>query len=64
MRHCGLTKLSQNAFFALYRSFTECVFVEEDGEIVFYKNARGEAARQLASDVLEKEQDADRNAAA
>lgn len=42
----------QNSFAALYRSFTECVFVEEEGDIVFYKNSRGEAARQLAEGVL------------
>lgn len=42
----------QNSFVALYRSFTECVFVEEEGDIVFYKNNQGEAARQLAEGVL------------
>ncbi|KAI0826451.1 fatty acid desaturase-domain-containing protein [Irpex lacteus] len=41
----------QNSFYALYRSFTECVFVEEDGDIVFYKNGRGEVARYLAQDI-------------
>ena len=46
---------SQNSFYALYRSFTECVFVEEDGDIIFYKNARGEAAREVADGVLETE---------
>ena len=42
----------QNSFYALYRSFTECVFIEEDGEIVFYKNGRGETARQVVDDYV------------
>ncbi|EIN09269.1 fatty acid conjugase [Punctularia strigosozonata HHB-11173 SS5] len=37
-----------NCFRALYRTFTECRFIEDSGEIVFYKNAKGETARQLA----------------
>lgn len=41
-------RLWQNSFYALYRSFTECVFVEEEGGIVFYKNKYGEAAREVA----------------
>ncbi|OBZ77389.1 putative alpha-L-arabinofuranosidase A [Grifola frondosa] len=39
---------STNSFYALYRSFTECVFIEEEGGIVFYKNRRGEAMREVA----------------
>ena len=31
------------------------MFVEEDGDIIFYKNARGEAAREVADGVLETE---------
>jgi len=38
---------STNSFRALYRSFTECCFIEDEGDIVFYKNRRGEAARVL-----------------
>ncbi|KAH8817907.1 delta-12 fatty acid desaturase [Flagelloscypha sp. PMI_526] len=38
---------------ALYRTFTECEFIEEDEEIVFYKNRKGEAARVLAPDALD-----------
>ena len=38
----------QNTFRALYRSFSECCFIEDDGDIVFYKNQQGEAGRQLA----------------
>ncbi|KAK7044874.1 delta-12 fatty acid desaturase, partial [Favolaschia claudopus] len=41
---------STNSFYALYRSFTECCFIEDDGDIVFYKNKKGEHARALASD--------------
>jgi len=39
---------STNPFYALYRSFTECVFIEDEGSIVFYKNGKGEAARYVA----------------
>ncbi|EIN09215.1 delta-12 fatty acid desaturase protein, partial [Punctularia strigosozonata HHB-11173 SS5] len=39
---------STNCFRVLYRSFTQCYFVEDEGNVVFYKNSRGEAARQLA----------------
>ncbi|KDQ54173.1 hypothetical protein JAAARDRAFT_182561 [Jaapia argillacea MUCL 33604] len=39
---------STNSFYALYRSFTECCFIEDDGEVVFYKNKDGVAQRQLA----------------
>lgn len=39
----------QNSFRALYRSFTECCFIEDDGDIVFYKNQDGKAQRELAT---------------
>ncbi|KAI0027699.1 delta-12 fatty acid desaturase protein [Vararia minispora EC-137] len=39
---------STNTFYALWRSFTQCIFVEEEGGIVFYKNKYGEQARKLA----------------
>lgn len=42
----------QNSFYALWRSFTQCMFIEEDGGIVFYKNKYGEAARELAPGAL------------
>ncbi|KAJ8517143.1 hypothetical protein ONZ45_g5620 [Pleurotus djamor] len=42
---------STNTFRALYRTFTQCCFIEDDGDIVFYKNKDGEAARVLASDI-------------
>ena len=38
----------QNTLYALYRSFSECCFIEDEGEIVFYKNSHGLAARELA----------------
>ncbi|KAJ6581450.1 delta-12 fatty acid desaturase [Mycena capillaripes] len=44
---------STNTFYALYRSFTQCCFVEDDGDIVFYKNKVGKAARVVAVDVPE-----------
>ncbi|OSX63288.1 hypothetical protein POSPLADRAFT_1168809 [Postia placenta MAD-698-R-SB12] len=52
---------STNTFFALYRSFTECVFIEEDGAIVFYKNKHGHSQRDVAEMKL-KEIDATWNA--
>ncbi|THU99412.1 hypothetical protein K435DRAFT_751838 [Dendrothele bispora CBS 962.96] len=39
---------STNSFRALYRSFTECMFIEDEGDIVFYKNSQGKASRVLA----------------
>ncbi|KAJ6473895.1 fatty acid desaturase-domain-containing protein [Mycena sanguinolenta] len=36
-------------FRALYRSFTECAFVEDEGDIIFYKNMKGESVRFLAT---------------
>jgi omega-6 fatty acid desaturase (delta-12 desaturase) len=39
---------STNTLYALYRSFTECLFVEEESDIVFYKNKDGQAARGIA----------------
>ena len=39
----------QFSFYALYRSFTQCQFVEEEGDIIFYKNSYGEAARHAVA---------------
>ncbi|KAJ7158698.1 delta-12 fatty acid desaturase [Mycena filopes] len=41
---------STNTFRALYRTFTQCLFIEDDGDIVFYKNKDGKAARRLLTD--------------
>ncbi|TFK53229.1 hypothetical protein OE88DRAFT_1718176 [Heliocybe sulcata] len=43
---------STNTFYALYRSFSECCFIEDDGDIVFYKNQDGVAQRNLASNAV------------
>ncbi|KAF9066356.1 delta-12 fatty acid desaturase [Rhodocollybia butyracea] len=43
---------STNVFYALYRTSTQCRFVEDNGDIVFYKNKDGKAARELAHDAL------------
>ena len=48
---CWQGSSRQNTFYALYRSFTECVFIEDEGSIVFYKNAEGEASRHIAEGV-------------
>ncbi|KAF8069220.1 delta-12 fatty acid desaturase [Lyophyllum atratum] len=42
---------SSSCFRALYRNFTECCFIEDDGEIVFYKNKYGRPARVLKDNV-------------
>ncbi|EPS93980.1 hypothetical protein FOMPIDRAFT_1033527 [Fomitopsis schrenkii] len=39
---------STNTFYALYRSFTQCVYVDDDEPVVFYRNRRGEAVRGVA----------------
>ncbi|KAH9940693.1 fatty acid desaturase-domain-containing protein [Amylocystis lapponica] len=53
---------STNTFYALYRSFTECVFVEEEGGIVFYKNKYGESVREVAETAFGKLKEAEWNA--
>ncbi|KAF9506555.1 hypothetical protein BS47DRAFT_1399401 [Hydnum rufescens UP504] len=42
---------STNTFRALYRSFTNCEFVEDDGGIVMWKNREGKAVRKVAGEV-------------
>jgi len=42
---------STNSLYALYRSFTQCVFIEDEGSIVFYKNGEGRAARSVAAPI-------------
>ncbi|KAF5391131.1 hypothetical protein D9757_003022 [Collybiopsis confluens] len=39
---------STNSFRALYRSFVQCQFIEDEGDIVFFKNRKGYANRFLA----------------
>jgi hypothetical protein len=49
----------QYTFYALWRSFTQCWFVEDEGDIIFYLNKDGEVARRLKeSDTPEKNLDA------
>ncbi|KDQ54117.1 hypothetical protein JAAARDRAFT_182511 [Jaapia argillacea MUCL 33604] len=36
-----------NIFYALWRSFRNCTFVEAEGDIVFFKNQRGEVMRAV-----------------
>ena len=42
-----------SSFYALYRSFTECSFIEDEGTIVFYKNREGKQQRFLKPEVEE-----------
>ncbi|KAI0655832.1 fatty acid desaturase-domain-containing protein [Cubamyces menziesii] len=41
---------STPTLYALWRSFTQCTFVEAEGDVVFFKNQRGEALRECASE--------------
>jgi len=36
---------STNVFYAVWRSFRDCVYIEDEGGIVFFKNKRGESQR-------------------
>lgn len=38
----------QPTLWALWRSFTRCKFVESVGDVVFFKDMRGESARAFA----------------
>ncbi|KAG2003676.1 delta-12-fatty acid desaturase [Coprinopsis cinerea AmutBmut pab1-1] len=38
---------STPSFYALYRSFTQCLFVDDEGDIIFYKNKEGKAVREV-----------------
>ncbi|KAF8909566.1 hypothetical protein CPB85DRAFT_1376244 [Mucidula mucida] len=41
-------------FYALYRSFNECRYVDSDGDVVMYRNRSGKVARQLAVEKTDK----------
>lgn len=43
------TSDSTNCFRALWRSFTQCCFVEEEGDILFYRNQKGEPGREVVA---------------
>ncbi|TFY69825.1 hypothetical protein EVJ58_g181 [Rhodofomes roseus] len=45
---------AQNTFYALYRSFTQCIYVDDDESIVFYRNKFGESVRGVAKDKLQQ----------
>lgn len=49
-----LTSRPQPTFYALYRSFTQCLFIEEEGDIVFYKNKDGVAVREVEQSALKE----------
>lgn len=36
----------ENCWKSLYKSYTQCRFVEDEGDVVFYKNAKGVAVRR------------------
>ncbi|KAH9910878.1 fatty acid desaturase-domain-containing protein [Epithele typhae] len=39
---------STPTIYALWRSFTQCTFIEDEGDVVFFKNQRGEVGRECA----------------
>ena len=43
---------STPTLYALYRSFTQCLLIEDEGEIIFYKNKDGVAVRELQESVV------------
>ncbi|KAI0926530.1 hypothetical protein AcW1_002505 [Taiwanofungus camphoratus] len=45
---------STPTFYALWRSFTQCKFIESKGDIVFFKNQQGNAVRECAASEDEK----------
>ncbi|KZT66588.1 delta-12-fatty acid desaturase [Daedalea quercina L-15889] len=45
---------STNTFYALYRSFTQCVYVDDDESIVFYRNKYGQSFREVAKKELKQ----------
>lgn len=36
--------------YAVWRSFTQCVFVEDEGDIIFFKNWYGEAVLETTAE--------------
>ncbi|KAF7316801.1 Delta-12 fatty acid desaturase protein [Mycena chlorophos] len=44
---------STNTLRALYRTFAECRFIEDEGDIIFYRNKHGETARQVKTEKVE-----------
>jgi len=49
----------QPTFYALYRSFTQCLFIEEEEDIAFYKNKDGVAVREVQRSALKESQASD-----
>ncbi|PBK76091.1 hypothetical protein ARMSODRAFT_876574 [Armillaria solidipes] len=43
---------STGVLFALWRSFTQCIFVEDEGDILFFKNQYGEAVSEPTVEFL------------
>ncbi|CAK5272305.1 unnamed protein product [Mycena citricolor] len=39
-----------NTFYALYRSFTTCCYIEDEGDVVMYSNGKGETMREVVQD--------------
>jgi len=37
----------ENYWYSLWKSFRQCRFVEDEGDVVFYKNAKGQAHRRV-----------------
>lgn len=54
--HCNHfdSKFPQPTFYALYRSFTQCQFIEDKGDVIFYKNRDGKAMRDVDPSVVKE----------
>ncbi|KAF8989901.1 fatty acid desaturase-domain-containing protein [Cyathus striatus] len=44
---------TEPVFAALWRSYNECQFVDDDGHIVFYRNKKGEVSRGVAAGLVD-----------
>ncbi|CAK5282171.1 unnamed protein product [Mycena citricolor] len=46
-----------NTFYALYRSFTNCRYIEDEGDVVMYSNGKGETTREVVQNPEDRRED-------
>ncbi|KZT41644.1 hypothetical protein SISSUDRAFT_1030999 [Sistotremastrum suecicum HHB10207 ss-3] len=46
----GYIYSDEPTFKALWKSYTQCQFVDDEGDVVFYRNSRGETAMRVATE--------------
>lgn len=51
----SLRLVVQPTLYALWRSFTQCTFIEPEGDVVFFKNQQGESGRVVHEESENKE---------